>query len=158
MKTVKIQGVLVSVDGVGVLLRGPAGSGKSLAALNLMRRGHYLVADDLVEVFPGPNGETMGRGVEKKVRIEVRGLGIFHAESLFPSGTLPSAAIDFVAELDRYDPAKDLGRIVPETGKLRVLDSDLLTVRVPVASGIDPALLIELLVRVFKKDGTVNLA
>jgi len=156
MKTVKIRGVLVSVDGVGVLIRGPAGSGKSLAALNLMRQGHYLVADDLVDVFPDPQGEALvGRAVEEHVRTEVRGLGIFVAETLFPHGTLPAAKIDFVVDLDEYDPARDLGRTSPEIGKLRVMDIDLLSVRVPVAPGMDPALLIELLARAFKTNGTV---
>jgi len=157
METLKIQAVLVSIDDVGVLIRGPAGSGKSLAALNLMRRGHYLVADDLVDIVPDPQGDALiGRAVEDRVRIEVRGLGIFIVETLFPQGTLPSAKIDFVVNLDEYEPAKDLGRTSPETGKMRVMDMDLLTVRVPVAAGIDPALLIELLVRAFKTNGTVQ--
>jgi HPr kinase/phosphorylase len=156
MNTLKIQAVLVSIDGVGVLIRGPAGSGKSLAALNLMRRGHHLVADDLVDVFPDPQGEALiGRAVEERVRIEVRGLGIFFVDALFPHGTLPSAKIDFAVDLDEYEPARDLGRTSPETGKLRVMDIDLLTVRVPVASGIDAALLTELLARAFKTNGTV---
>jgi HPr kinase/phosphorylase len=156
MNTIKIQAVLVSIDGVGVLIRGPAGSGKSLAALNLMRRGHHLVADDLVDVFPDPQGETLiGRAVEERVRIEVRGLGIFFVDTLFPHGTQPSTKIDFVVDLDEYEPARDLGRTSPEKGKLRIMDIDLLTVRVPVASGIDAALLTELLARAFKTNGTV---
>jgi HPr kinase/phosphorylase len=156
METVKIQGVLVSVDGVGVLIRGSAGSGKSMAALNLMRRGHHLVADDLVEIIQhAPKGALVGRAVEEHVRMEVRGLGIFVAETLFPQGTLPDAKIDFVVELDAYDAARDLGRTFPETGKLRILDTDLLTVRVPVSSGMDPALLIEVLVRAFKQNSMV---
>jgi len=156
MKTVKLQGVLVSIDGIGVLIRGPAGSGKSLAALNLLRQGHHLVADDLVEIFPDPSGEALvGRSVEEHFRIEVRGLGLFIAEVLFPHGTRPSTRIDFVVDLDGYDPARDLGRTSPETGKLRVMDIDLLTVRVPVASGMDPALLVDVLARAFKQNGTV---
>ncbi|MBI4962084.1 MAG: hypothetical protein HY913_02295 [Desulfomonile tiedjei] len=156
MKTVKIQGVLVSVHDVGVLIRGPAGSGKSFAALNLLRRGHYFVADDLVEVFHDPQGNALvGRAVEQDVRIEVRGLGIFAAKSLFPRGILTSAPIDFVVELDEYNPAIDLGRTSPDTGRLQLMDIDLLTVRVPVASGMDPALLIELLARFFKTNRTV---
>ena len=156
MKTVKIQAVLVSVAGVGVLIRGPAGSGKSLAALNLMRRGYHLVADDLVDISLDTQAQALvGRPVEEVVRMEVRGLGIFFAETLFPQRTLTSSKIDFVVDLDEYDPARDLGRTSPEIGKLRVMDIDLLTVRVPLALGMDPALLIELLARAFKKDGTV---
>lgn len=159
MKTVKIQGVLVSVDGVGVLIRGPAGSGKSLAALNLLRRGHQLVADDLVEIFSHPDTDALtGRAVEEQVRIEVRGLGLFVAETLFPQGTRRSARMDFVVDLDRYYPSKDLGRTSPETGKVRILDNELLAVRVPVATGMDPALLIEILARAFKNNRMVWIA
>ena len=57
MDPMKTRGVLVTVHGVGVLIRGPSGVGKSLAALNLMRRGHSLISDDLVEVTLGPAGD-----------------------------------------------------------------------------------------------------
>ncbi len=156
MKPIRIQGVLVTVQGVGVLILGAPGTGKSLAALNLMRRGHHLIADDLLEVYPGPQGEPMGRAVEENVRIEVRGLGIYRAGSLFPEGTVRSAPIDFAVELAEYDPGRDLGRTSPETGEMRLLETGILKVRVPVASGADPALLVELLARIFKKNGTVT--
>ena len=71
MDPMKIRGVLVMVHGVGVLIRGPSGVGKSLAALNLMRRGHSLISDDLVEVTLNPAGDIVGRSVEEEVRIEV---------------------------------------------------------------------------------------
>ena len=60
MKKSRVQAVLVVVHGVGVLIRGRPGSGKSLAALNLMRQGHKLVSDDLVEVVPGVDGDLWG--------------------------------------------------------------------------------------------------
>lgn len=154
--SVKINGVLVSVHGIGILIRGRSGSGKSLAALNLMRAGHRLVSDDLVEVVAGPNGKPIGRSVEQDARIEVRGLGIYRAASLFRGGTLPSATIDFVVELDSYDPSRDAGRTGPMRGTAKVLNSDLLSVRVPVPVGTDPALLIEMLARLYKESGTVE--
>jgi HPr kinase/phosphorylase len=156
MDTIKIRGVLVMVHGVGVLLRGPSGSGKSLAALNLMRRGHSLISDDLVEVATGPGGELLGRSVEKEVRIEVRGLGVFEARTLFQHAVIPSARIDFVVDFDSYDPYRDAGRMIPETGTLRLLDHDLTTVRVPLPTGVEAALLIELLAWRFKESGTVE--
>jgi HPr kinase/phosphorylase len=156
MDTIKTRGVLVMVHGVGVLLRGPSGSGKSLAALNLMRRGHHLISDDLVEVTPGPGGELVGRSVEKDVRIEVRGLGVFAAQTLFHDAVIPSSRIDFVVDFDAYDPYRDAGRVAPETGTLRLLEHDLTTVRVPLPTGVDPALLIEMLAWRFKESGTVE--
>ena len=73
MDSVMIQGVLVNIDGIGVLIRGGAGSGKSTTALRLMDRGHRLVSDDLVKIVLGPEGSLIGRGVEEDVRIEIRG-------------------------------------------------------------------------------------
>jgi HPr kinase/phosphorylase len=156
MKTTKVQAVLVSVNGVGVLIRGPAGSGKSMAALNLMRHGHPLVGDDLVEIVSDTGAGLIGRGVEPDVRIEVRGLGIYRAASLFPAGTVSQASIDLVVDLDVYDPAGDAGRTSPETTVTHLLDKDLIAVRVPVASGVDPSLLIELLAHLYKQRGTVE--
>jgi HPr kinase/phosphorylase len=156
MDTIKTRGVLVMVHGVGVLLRGPSGSGKSLAALNLMRRGHSLISDDLVEVVLGPEGELVGRSVEDEVRIEVRGLGVFAARTLFHDAVVPSSRIDFVVDFDAYDPYTDAGRMVPETGTLSLLGHDLTTVRVPLPAGVDPALVIELLAWRFKESGTVE--
>ncbi|MGB6068822.1 MAG: HPr kinase/phosphatase C-terminal domain-containing protein [Desulfomonilaceae bacterium] len=152
----KISGVLVRVHGVGVLIRGHSGAGKSLAALSLMQRGHSLISDDLVEVIRGPQGAPIGRSVEQEVRVEVRGLGVFPARSLFRHAVAPSTPIDFIVDLDAYDHALDAGRIVPQTGKFRILEHDVLTVRVPVATGVDPGLLIELLAWHFKESGTVT--
>jgi HPr kinase/phosphorylase len=156
MNPTVIPGGLVVVHGVGVLLRGPSGAGKSSAALSLLSKGHYLVADDLVEVVPGPDGKLVGRPVEGDVRIEVRGLGVFRARSLFHDGTLPASRIDFAVELDAYDASRDAGRVVPEKETIEVLDQDLLAVRVPVPNGIDPGLLVELLAKLFRDTGSVE--
>ncbi len=156
MEQTTVHAVLVSVDGVGILLRGPSGSGKSLAALNLMRHGHRLISDDLVEVVPGPDGEIIGRALEGEVRIEVRGLGVFKAESLFPHAVAKQCRIDLVLDMDTYDPYKDLGRLAPETGTTQLLGKDLLTVRVALPRGLDPALVIEMLAKRFRESGSVN--
>jgi HPr kinase/phosphorylase len=151
-----VRGVLVLVQGVGVLMRGPSGSGKSMTALNLMRRGHLLVSDELVDVFPGSTGELWGKPLERNVRIEVRGLGIFSAESLFPGGTAPSSRIDLVVDLDGYDSAKDTGRTAPDIARTRILGHELAAVRLPLPSGADGALMIELLARLHTGPGLVH--
>ncbi len=151
-----IRGVLVSVLGVGVLIRGAPGSGKSYAALSLMRRGHFLISDEVVEVAAGPEGQPEGRSLEPKARTEVRGLGIFYAESLFPGAVARSSPIDFVVELDQYTDSRDSGRTTPETSETRILDSHVLTVRVPLPRGVDPGLVIELLARLYKETGSVK--
>jgi HPr kinase/phosphorylase len=153
MNAIRIQGVLVVVDGVGVLIRGPSGSGKSLTALTLMDRGHRLVSDDLLEVAQGPDEAPVGRALEDEVRIEVRGLGIFSAKSLFPEGTVPSFPINLVVELDVFDPDRDTGRTLPEFVSTSILGKKVTQIRVPVARGMDPALLVELVVKRFRLRG-----
>ena len=138
MDPMKTRGVLVMVHGVGVLIRGPSGAGKSLAALNLMRRGHSLISDDLVEVTLDPAGDIVGRSVEEEVRIEVRGLGIFAARTLFLHAVVPSSRIDFVVDLDTYDHSRDAGRMVPETGTLRLFGHDLHDGASPIAHWSGP--------------------
>ncbi|MBI5252106.1 MAG: HPr kinase/phosphatase C-terminal domain-containing protein [Desulfomonile tiedjei] len=156
MGSKKIRGCLVQIHGVGVIIRGRSGSGKSLAALSLMRQGHRLVADDLVEVISDPGAPLIGKPLEQDVRIEVRGLGVFRAATLFPQCLIQSSSIDFIADLDVYDPIRDSGRIEPETRDVQLLDRNILAVRVPLASGMDPALLIEILAMRLSETGTVK--
>jgi HPr kinase/phosphorylase len=156
MVSAKLRGSLVRVYGVGVFIRGLSGSGKSATAIKLMDRGHRLVADELVDITAAPDGTLVGRALEKAVRIEVRGLGIFEARSLFPHGVAESARIDFIADLDTYDPIRDSGRIEPETRTANVLDKEIPTVRVPVIESVDPSLLIEILARRFCDADTVK--
>jgi HPr kinase/phosphorylase len=149
MNPLRLQGVLVNVNGLGVLLRGPSGIGKSSTALRLMDRGHKLVSDDLVEVTAGTDGRPVGRPVEDDVRIEIRGLGIFSAGSAFPNGVASSSTIDIVIDLDAYDPETDSGRVTPEADEVRLLGINLPQVRVPVATGADVGLIIELVAKWF---------
>jgi HPr kinase/phosphorylase len=121
-----------------------------------MRRGHRLVADDLVEIISADGADLIGRGVEQEVRIEVRGLGIYRAAELFPSGTAPHARIDLIVDLDAYDPDRDAGRTSPETAVTRLIEKELTTVRLPIASGMDVALMIELLARLYEGGGKVE--
>jgi HPr kinase/phosphorylase len=156
MNSSTIQAVLLRIDGVGVLIRGPSGSGKSIAALRLLDRGHRLVSDDLVEVVLDHNGRLMGLAVEKDARIELRGLGVFPAKSLYNNGVVGSSSIDLVVELDAYDASRDAGRMFPEVSVTYLLGGAVETVRVPLPIGADSALLIELLAKRFKEFGSVG--
>lgn len=79
-----INGTLVDVYGMGILIRGKSGTGKSECALELVERGHRLVADDLVRVAAGPNGTLMGRSVEPlQSYVEVRGIGLVDIGSIY---------------------------------------------------------------------------
>jgi HPr kinase/phosphorylase len=79
-----INGTLVDVYGIGILIRGRSGTGKSECALELVERGHRLVADDLVRVVAGPSGTLMGRSVEPlQSYVEVRGIGLVDIGSIY---------------------------------------------------------------------------
>jgi HPr kinase/phosphorylase len=156
MVSAKLRGSLVRVYGMGVFIRGLSGSGKSATAIKLMSLGHRLVADDLVEITSETDGTLVGRAVEQDVRIEVRGLGIFKARSLFPHGVAESARIDFIADLDTYDPIRDSGRIEPELRTEILLDKEIPSVRVPVTESVGAPLLIEILARRFCDRDTVK--
>ena len=156
MKSLRVQGVLVQVDGSGVLIRGASGVGKSMAAANLLNRGDLFVSDDLLEISVGPDGKLMGRAVEKAPRIEIRGLGVFCADSLFPGKTIDSTPIDCVVDLERYDSVRDAGRVDPDIGKAIYADVEVPQTRIPIPSGYDPALLIELALRYLRSTGVMK--
>jgi HPr kinase/phosphorylase len=145
MSETTTHGALVRIFDVGVLVRGPAGSGKSWAALRLMDRGHRLVSDDVVVLFQGADGSLQGRSLEERPRIEIRGLGVFEADALFEGATVPSAPIDLIVALDPYDRGRDAGRVTPERSMVRLLDCDVLEIRLPVCAGPDIGLLVELI-------------
>lgn len=141
------RGAMVSVLGLGILIQGPSGIGKSLSALNLLRYGHKIVADELVSIASDKPIGLVGRAVEKNLRIEIRGLGVFHINDLFRDCTLISSPLDFVVELSKYVPERDSGRIEPLTEEVRILDQKLEKIVVPIPRGMDPGFLIELIAR-----------
>lgn len=100
-----IHGTLVEVGGVGVLLLGPSGIGKSECALELVRRGHRLVADDVVEIRRNAKGEPMGRAAPRLGHhVEIRGLGILSVPDLFGErAVLAAGRIDLACRLQRPD-------------------------------------------------------
>ncbi len=99
------HGTLVEVGGVGVILVGPSGIGKSECALELVRRGHRLVADDIVEIRVDEQGAPVGRPDQHLGHhVEVRGLGILSVPDLFGErAVLSEARVDLVCQLQRYD-------------------------------------------------------
>ena len=136
-----LHGVLVDVYGMGVLLLGDSGIGKSECALDLIQRGHRLVADDVVEIRKYPNGSLVGRAAEMiRYHMELRGIGIINIKNLFGvSAVRGSKSIELVIELERW-----LG-LDGET--YAILDRTRPFLRLPVASGRNIALLIEIAAR-----------
>jgi HPr kinase/phosphorylase len=144
-----LHGVLVEVHGLGVLLHGKSGIGKSEAALDLISRGHRLVADDVVEVRSIRPGRVVGCGAELiRHHMEIRGLGIINVQDLFGIlATLKEKEIDLVAEMIEWsheDPADRLGL---EDDSQEILGVTLPMVRIPIRPGRSVATIIEVAAR-----------
>jgi HPr kinase/phosphorylase len=141
-----VHGVLVDVYGMGVLLLGDSGIGKSECALDLIQRGHRLVADDVVEIRKYPNGALVGRAAEMiRYHMELRGIGIINIKNLFGvSAVRTSKSIELVIELERWDPAKKYDRLGLDGETYSILGKPRPFLRLPVASGRNLALLIEI--------------
>ena len=144
-----LHGVLVDVYGMGVLLLGESGIGKSECALDLVHRGHRLVADDAVEIRRYPNGALVGRAAEMiRYHMELRGIGIINIKNLFGvSAVRASKSVELVIELQRWDPTKKYDRLGLDGETYSILERERPLLRLPVASGRNLALLIEIAAR-----------
>lgn len=144
-----LHGVLVEVHGLGVLLRGKSGIGKSEAALDLVTRGHRLVADDVVDVRVVGADRAVGSGADLiRHHMEIRGLGIINVQDLFGIlATLQEKEIELVAEMVEWssEEAGDRLGLVEETDT--ILDVELPRVRIPVRPGRSVATIIEVAAR-----------
>jgi HPr kinase/phosphorylase len=144
-----IHGVLVDTLGLGVLLVGDSGIGKSECALDLVVRGHRLVADDTVEVRR--RGETTLVGscpVLTRHHMEVRGLGLINVRDLFGvASTRTAKRIELVVQLERWDPARAYERLGIDEATFELLGLRVPLVQVPVAPGRSLASLVEVAAR-----------
>lgn len=141
-----MHGVLVSVYGLGVLIIGNAGIGKSECALELVKRNHMLVADDVVEIFQRSGGLLVGRGEEIiRHHMEVRGLGIIDVRSLFGIGfILDEARIELVIRLEDWNTNGEYERVGLEEHCTTILDVKVPEIVLPVGPGRNLAVLVEI--------------
>ena len=142
------HGVLVDVFGVGVLLLGKSGIGKSEVALDLVLRGHRLVADDIVEIRRGTHA-LLGSGPELiKHHIEIRGLGILNIKDLFGIASVRDAKrIDMVVELVEWSELEEYDRLGVDEQTSRFLGVDVPLIRLPVRPGRNMSTIIEVAAR-----------
>ncbi len=146
--TANIHGVLVDVLGVGLLLIGRSGVGKSEAALDLVLKGHRLVADDVVEVTVRPPDTVWGAATQlHQHHMEIRGMGILNITHLFGVAAVrDNKKIEVVVELS--DAAEgDYDRLGTEAQVWPVLSVDIPLVRIPLRPGRNIASLIEVVAR-----------
>lgn len=145
----QLHGVLVDVYGVGVLLLGKSGIGKSECALELVIRGHRLVADDVVRCDWRPPGHVFGRPAELlRHHVEIRGLGILDIRELFGvTAICDRKQIDLVVRLCEWDEEIEFDRLGVEQRHYTILGTPVREVRVPVRPGRDMGSIIEMAAR-----------
>ncbi len=140
-----VHGVLVDVYGLGVLIQGEAGIGKSECALELLKRGHILVADDAVEIQHRRGGVLRGYCPEPlKHYMEVRGLGVIDVKLLFGIGSiLDRTRVELAILLEPWSAGAQYERTGLTTQHTAILDVDIPLIRIPVSPGRNLAVLIE---------------
>lgn len=143
--TTAVHGVLVDVYGVGVLIVGKSGVGKSETALELVKRGHRLVADDCVEIRQEDQDTLIGNAPDLiEHLLEIRGLGIINVMTLFGAGAVRSyKRITLIIDLEIWDPKKQYDRLGLDEEKMKIIDTDVPKLTVPVRPGRNLAVIIE---------------
>lgn len=139
-----IHGVLMDVYGIGVLLLGSSGIGKSETALELVKRGHRLVADDAVEIRQ-VHDRLVGQPPELiRHLLEIRGVGIVNVMTLFGAGAVrPYKKVSLAVRLEMWEEGKHYERLGIDEDKMRILDIDVPLVTIPVRPGRNLAVIVE---------------
>ena len=139
------HGVLVDVYGEGVLILGDSGIGKSELAIELVKRGHRLVADDAVELRKVSNRQIMGTAPENiRHFIELRGVGIVNVARVFGVGAVKvSESLDLVVQLEAWDPTKNYQRTGLESEYYDILGVNIPSTIIPVSPGRNLAVVLE---------------
>ena len=150
-ETTAMHGVFIEVQGFGVLIKGNPAIGKSELALELITRGHRLIADDIVDFYRISPERLEGRCPELlQDFLEVRGLGILNIRALFGDNSVkPTKPLDLIIQLELADLRRpqDLDRLNVKMQHERVLDVNITKVAIPIAAGRNIAVLVEVAVR-----------
>ena len=142
---ISIHAVLVDVYGVGVMIMGESGIGKSEAALELIKRGHRLVSDDVVEIKKVSDDTLVGTAPDiTRHFIELRGIGIIDVKALFGvESILDTANIDMVIQLEEWDRGKDYDRLGLIDHHIDILGNQVISYNIPVRPGRNVAVIVE---------------
>ncbi|RKD21817.1 HPr kinase/phosphorylase [Ammoniphilus oxalaticus] len=140
-----IHGVLVDVYGIGVLLMGGSGIGKSETALELVKRGHRLIADDAVEIRQTQENQLIGNAPELiQHLLEIRGLGIINVMTLFGAGAVRNfKRISLVIKMELWDQERHYERLGIDEETMKIMDTELPQITIPVRPGRNMAVICE---------------
>lgn len=144
-----LHGGLLDIFGLGVLITGESGIGKSECALDLVYRGHRLVADDTVEVRVRGETVLIGRCPEMtRHYVEIRGLGLVNVTDLFGvAATRSSKRIELIVQLERWEMGREYDRLGLTVETQEILGVSVPLIRMPVAPGRNVAMLVEVAAR-----------
>ena len=150
-----IHGVLVDIYGIGVLIKGESSIGKSETALELVQRGHRLVADDAVEIKKLDDSLLVGQAPELlRHFMEIRGIGIIDVKSLYGVGaTKTSKMIDLIINLESWDDNKYYDRLGLDREYEQILGVNVEKLEVPVKPGRNTAMILEVAAMNFRQRG-----
>ncbi len=144
-----VHGVLLDILGLGVLVIGESGIGKSECALDLVVRGHRLVADDVVELRCRAQSFVIGTCPElTQHHMEIRGLGLINVQDLFGvASTRSSKRVELVVQLERWEHGREYDRLGIDEEFYEVVGTKLPMIRMPVAPGRNVSILVEVAAR-----------
>jgi len=139
------HGVLIEIYGEGVFITGESGVGKSETAIELVKRGHRLVADDAVEIKKVSNISLVGSSPDNiRHFLELRGIGIINARRLFGMGAIKmTEKIDLIVEMEQWDPEKIYDRMGVDTEYISILGVKVPSLTIPVKPGRNLAVILE---------------
>ena len=142
---ISIHGVLVDVYGEGVLIMGESGIGKSEAALELLKRGHRLITDDVVEIHKVSDDTLVGTSPEiTRHFIELRGIGIIDVKTLYGVESVKETqSIDMVIKLEEWDKDKEYDRLGLNDEYTELLDNKIICHTIPIRPGRNLAIIVE---------------
>ena len=141
---ISMHGVLVEVNGEGILILGESGVGKSETALEIVKRGHRLIADDQVEIRRVSETTLLGRAEVIGHRIEIRGIGILDVKELYGVSSVKlQENIDFVINLVLWDEKKTYDRLGITDETTEILGIKVPSITIPVGPGRNLAIIVE---------------
>lgn len=140
-----IHGVLVDIYGIGVLIRGQSGIGKSETAIELVKRGHRLVADDIIEIKKIGELRLSGSAPNNaRYFLEMRGIGIINVKTLFGAGAVKhDSPINLTVRLENWKEEEEYERLGIDSCKTEIMDIEIDEIVVPVKPGRNLALVLE---------------